>query len=79
MSKIDMNKLRSFTEVQNYPTSKESLRSSAKNQGLDEEVINLINEIPDTSYSSQDEVIHAIREIETEFQTGVWRTPGPNK
>jgi hypothetical protein len=74
-----MNKLRSFTEDQTYPATKESLRSSAKSHGLDEEVLNLINEIPDKPYASPDDVIHAIREIESEFQTGVWRTTGPNK
>jgi hypothetical protein len=79
MSKIDMEKLRTFTEDQTYPTNKERLRTSAANHGLDEEVINLINEIPDAQYSTQEDVIHAIREIESEYQTGVWRTTGPNK
>jgi hemin uptake protein HemP len=74
MSKIDMTKLRSFTEAQHYPTHKAQVQSNAESQQLDEELVSLIKEIPDTQYNSQDEVIHAIREVESQFQTGVWRT-----
>jgi prolyl oligopeptidase PreP (S9A serine peptidase family) len=74
MSKIDMTKLRSFTESQNYPTTKTQLRASAEQQKLDEELANLVNEIPDAQYNTQDDVIHAVREVEAQFQTGVWRT-----
>jgi hypothetical protein len=78
MSKVDENKLRAFTDDQTYPTSKENLRASAASKNLDEEVMSLVNEIPDKTYSSSDEVIHAIREFEEEFQNTVWRTKGPN-
>jgi hypothetical protein len=79
MSKVDETKLRTFAEDQTYPTSKESLCASAASHNLDEEVMSLVNEIPDKTYTSSDEVIHAIREFEEEFQTTVWRTKGPNK
>jgi predicted negative regulator of RcsB-dependent stress response len=77
MSKIDMTKLRSFTDAQSYPVDKAQVQSNAKSQNLDEELANLINEIPETQYASQDELIHAVREVESQFQTGVWRTPKP--
>lgn len=74
MSKIDMTKLRSFTDTQHYPADKAQIQSNAENQKLDEELANLINEIPDTQYNTRDDLIHAVREIEEQFQTGVWRT-----
>jgi hypothetical protein len=77
MSKIDMTKLRSFTDNVSYPTNKEQLRTTATNQQLDEEIVTLINEIPDTQYDTKDDVIHAVREKEAEFQTDVWRTTKP--
>jgi hypothetical protein len=77
MSKIDMTKLRSFTEAQNYPANKAQIQSNAESQKLDEELANLINEIPDTQYNTQDDLIQAVREIEEQFQTGVWRTTKP--
>jgi len=77
MSKIDMTKLRSFTDTQSYPADKAQIQSNAESQKLDEELANLINEIPDTQYNTQDDLIHAVREIEEQFQTGVWRTTKP--
>jgi len=73
VSKVDMSKLRSFTEGQSYPVHKESLHASASVQGMDEEVVSLIQEIPETEYNSPDEIIREIRKVESEFQTGVWR------
>lgn len=74
MSKVDMEKLRSFTEGQSYPVNKESLHASAAVQGMDEEVVNLIKEIPEAEYNSPDEIVREIRKVEAEFQTGVWRS-----
>lgn len=77
MSKIDITKLRSFTDAQNYPVNKAQVQSNAQSQNIDAELVTLIDEIPDTQYASQNELIHAVREVESQFQTGVWRTPKP--
>lgn len=78
MSKIDINKLQTYTETNSFPIDKQALVTQARARGADEEVVSFIQDLPDKSYTSQDEVIHAIREREASWQTGVWRTGGSN-
>lgn len=76
MSKIDETRLEQATAIATYPASKQTLIHQVQAGGIDEEIMSFIEDLPDRSYHSSEEVIHAIREIEASRQTDVWRTPG---
>jgi hypothetical protein len=73
MSKVAQSKLKSFIEDVHYPTRKPALVSHIQERGADDEIISIMREIPDTTYTSSQEVATAFHEAEATFQTGVWR------
>jgi hypothetical protein len=75
MSKIDMKRLQDLTGSASYPLSKNNLLSMASQRGADDEVLSFLRELPQNEYQTQDAVLHDIRELETTYQTGVWRNP----
>jgi hypothetical protein len=78
MTKIDTTRLRDYTMSNTYPLTKEQLLAQSRQRGADGEIVALINELPNISYASQEEVVRAVREVETRYQTDVWRTQGAN-
>ncbi len=78
MTKIDTTRLRDYTMSNTYPLTKEQLLAQSRQRGADGEIVALINELPNISYASQEEVVRAVREVETRYQTDVWRTQGKN-
>jgi len=47
-----------------YPVDKQGLLEKAREEGADENVMNLLNQLPDKSYNSPKDVSRAIGEIE---------------
>ncbi len=53
-----------FLKGVNYPVSKQDLIKTAKKEGADDRVINLLNQLPDRSYDAPTDVTKAIGRLE---------------
>ncbi|MGI6295607.1 MAG: DUF2795 domain-containing protein [Armatimonadota bacterium] len=59
-------KIAAYAEMFDYPCTKRGLLEMADEQQFPDDVLNLLEELPARSYSSENDVIEAVTEIASE-------------
>jgi hypothetical protein len=78
MANINKEKLRNYLDTAKLPATSNTLAREAREHGADEEIVIALAALPGKEYGSSEEVLDAVRDYETEHQSGVWRTQGSN-
>lgn len=59
-------KIAAYAEMFDYPCSRQGLLEMANEQQFPDDVLNLLEELPSGSYSSENELIEAVMEVVSE-------------
>jgi hypothetical protein len=64
MATVNPIELQKYLKGMNYPASKDDLIEHAEEQGADDEILDLLEQIPDEEYDAPTDVNKALGELE---------------
>jgi hypothetical protein len=64
MATVNPVELQKYLKGMNYPASKDDLIEHAEGQGADDEILDLLEQIPDEEYDAPTDVNKALGELE---------------
>lgn len=65
VNRVDPEEIMEYLDEVEYPTSRDELVEAAEDSGAEDEVIAILNTLPDNEYTNSQEVSKALAQVQT--------------